>query len=99
MDEFKDIFMSRLAEIFEGETQQSIADRLCTVQSNISKWLNGESIPPVSTLFSIAKTYRVSIDWLLGISDVKEVDGVSIEKLTYEQVARMLDQLMKFGLH
>ena len=97
MDEFKDILSSRLAEIFEGETQQSIADRLFTGQSNVSKWLSGESVPPTNTLFLIAKTYKVSVDWLLGISDEKEVDSVSIEKLTYEQVARMLDRLMKYG--
>ena len=62
MDEFKDILSSRLAEIFEGETQQSIADRLYTGQGTVSKWLNGESIPPTSTLFLIAKTYKVSVD-------------------------------------
>lgn len=97
MDEFKDVLPSRLAEIFGDETQQSIADRLYTGQSNVSKWLSGESTPPTGTLFLIAKTYKVSVDWLLGISDEKEVDGVSIEKLTYEQVARMFDRLMKYG--
>ena len=97
MDEFKDILPSRLAEIFDGETQQSIADRLYTGQSNVSKWLNGESTPPTNTLFLIAKTYKVSVDWLLGISNEKEIDSVSIEKLTYEQVARMFDRLMKYG--
>lgn len=97
MDEFKEILSSRLAEIFEGETQQAIAERLYTGQSNVSKWLNGESTPPTNTLFQIAKTYRVSVDWLLGLSDEKEVDSVSIEKLTYEQIAKMINRLMEYG--
>lgn len=97
MDELKDILPSRLSEVFEGETQQVTADKLTTQQGTVSKWLSGQAIPPTDTLLYISKKYRVSIDWLLGLSDEKEIDGVVIEKLTYEQIARIIDRLLEIG--
>ena len=36
----------------------------------------------------------MSIDWLLGISDVRDINGLNINNLTYEQVARIMDKLI-----
>lgn len=97
MDELRDILSCRLSEVFEGETQQVTADKLATQQGTVSKWLNGQAIPPTETLLYISKMYRVSTDWLLGLSDEKEIDGVVMEKLTYEQIARVIDRLLEMG--
>lgn len=87
----------RLAETFEGETQEITSGRLNTTQSNISKWLNGQQTPTTATLYQIARTYNVSVDWLLGLSEVKEIDGVAFDKITYEQAFRFIDRLMKMN--
>ena len=69
MAELKDILPERLAEVFSGEIQQITAEKLNVVQSSVSKWLRGEAVPPTETLLYIAKKYRVSADWLLGLSN------------------------------
>lgn len=97
MAELKDILPGRLAEVFQGETQQTTATKLDTVQSNVSKWLSGDSTPPTETLLYIAQKYRVSVDWLLGLSEEKAVDSISIENLTYEQIALVLHRLIELG--
>jgi len=91
-------FTERLAETFKGDNTQLVtANKLHVVQGNISKWLRGESVPTAETLLLIAKTYRVSVDWLLGLSDQKVVDSVCVEHLTYEQIALILHRLIELG--
>jgi len=97
MAELKEILPGRLAEVFQGETQQVTADKLFTQQGTVSKWLHGDAIPPTETLLYIAKKYRVSVDWLLGLSEEKEVDSISIKNLTYEQIALVLHRLIELG--
>lgn len=97
MDDLKDIIKNRLSEAFRGDTQDVSARKLNTTQGNVSKWVNGQQIPTSDMLREISKAYKVSVDWLLGISDQKEIDGVVLEKLTYEQVARIIDRLIELG--
>ncbi len=97
MDDLKDIIKSRLSETFQGDTQEMTARKLNTTQGNISKWVNGQQVPTSDMLREISKAYKVSVDWLLGLSDQKEIDGVVLEKLTYEQAARIIDRLIELG--
>jgi transcriptional regulator with XRE-family HTH domain len=97
MEELKDILPRRLAEIFKDETQQVTAEKLDTVQGTISKWLTGGSFPPSEMLFTIAKKYKVSVDWLMGLSDEKEVGAVNVKKLTYEQISLVIHRLIELG--
>ena len=85
----KELLKARLAETFENDTQEVVARKLMTTQGNVSKWLNGQ-IPTTDNLLSISKAYKVSVDWLLGISDEKEIDGGVLEKLTYEHALEAL---------
>ena len=94
MDDIKEIVAKRLTELFGDETQEITANRLRTVQSNISKWKRAEQLPTTDTLYTIAKVYEVSIDWILGISDVRDINGLNIDDLTYEQVVRIMDKLI-----
>lgn len=91
------LFICRLKEIFGTETQNQTADKLNTSQSNVNKWVNGTGFPTAETLFFIAKVYKVSIDWLLGLSESREIDGMDPSLLTYEHAVLMLDELMKNG--
>lgn len=92
-----DILKKRLSETFKGDTQDVVARKLNTSQGNVSKWVSGQQIPTTDYLFSISEAYKVSIDWLLGRSDGKEIDGVVPDKLSYEQVAKVIDRLFEFG--
>lgn len=97
MDETREIMKARLQETFRNDTQETVARKLITSQSNVSKWLNGQ-MPTTDNLISISKAYKVSVDWLLGISDEKEIDGVVLEKMTYENTARIIDKLIEWGI-
>lgn len=95
MAELNEILQERLTMTFSGETQEVTANRLNTTQGNVSKWKSGQQVPTTDMLYVISKTYKVSVDWLLGISDEPEIDGLVLEKLTYEQAAKVLDRLIK----
>ena len=95
MNSLKDITKLRLSETFHGDTQEVIAKKLNTTQGNVSKWVNGQQIPTPEMLHDISKIYKVSVDWLLGISDEREIDGIALEKLTYEQVARIITDALR----
>lgn len=92
-----DLLRSRLSETFKGDTQPVVARKLNTSQSNVSKWMSGQQVPTTDNLLLISKAYNVSIDWLLGISEEKEIDGVVLDKLSYEQIAKVLDRLFELG--
>ncbi len=93
----KDLIAKRLSEIFQGESQTVIAKKLNTSQSNVSKWITGDQLPTTDCIISISKLYKVSVDWLIGLSDKRDINDIDYEKLTYEQAARVLDFLIKKG--
>lgn len=97
MIDLRTVLPERLKEVFQGETQETSARKLSTVQGTISKWLCGEAVPPTETLLLIAEAYNVSVDWLLGLSDQRKIDGIAYEKITYEQAIRVIDHLLASG--
>ena len=69
MTDLKEILKNRLTETFAEDTQEVTARKLNTTQGNVSKWVNGQQVPTADMLRDISKAYKVSVDWLLGISD------------------------------
>lgn len=53
--------------------QQEIADYLHIKQTTYSKYELGKINIPIETLMKLADYYNVSIDYLLGRSDKKEI--------------------------
>lgn len=75
------VFATRLREIMKerGENQTSLADKITsqyvTIQrQTISLYMNGQSKPDTERLTAIAKVLNISVDWLLGLSEVKSTD-------------------------
>lgn len=95
MNDLKEITKDRLSKTFIGDTQEVTARKLNTSQGNVSKWVNGTQIPTPDMLLEISKAYKVSVDWLLGISEQREIDGLVVEKITYEHIAKVLDRLIE----
>ena len=52
-----------------GMNQSQIADLLNTTQQQYSKYENGIQEIPVHHLITLAKLYKVSTDFLLGLTD------------------------------
>lgn len=63
------ITLERIKELKGNDSQEVFAQKIHTTQSNISKMLKGMTPPSAATLTELAKTYHVSVDWLLGLSD------------------------------
>ncbi len=58
----------------KGLTQISLQMQTGIEQALLSKFENGERIPPTETLLRLAEFYDVSIDYLLGRTDNPEVN-------------------------
>lgn len=98
MATWQEIIPERLQITFSGEPQRVTASNLKVEQTTISKWINGKNVPTIDLLIIISKIYHVSLDWLLGLSEKKEIDEIPIEKLTYEQTALVLHRLLEMGI-
>lgn len=70
------IFVSRFKQLFpESATTVMIADILSEddyviTRQSVGNWLNG-TMPHAEQLKRISQTFNVSVDWLLGISDIR----------------------------
>lgn len=87
----------RLSEVFMSEKQETTANRLNVEQGTVSKWKTGRQIPNPETLVMIADMYDVSLDWILGLSDVKERNSLSSDRISYAQVISVLDRLFNLA--
>lgn len=70
------MYYSRLKDIREDNdlTQSEIAKILFTSQRQYSRWETGFSEIPVSILVLLANYYDVSLDWLTGRTNKKDVN-------------------------
>ena len=49
----------------KGYTQQEVAESLYVTQKTVSRWENGEGIPDINIIVSVAEFYEVTVDELL----------------------------------
>ncbi|MBQ2939639.1 MAG: helix-turn-helix transcriptional regulator [Clostridia bacterium] len=68
--------MKRLKELRKAKrlTQVSVQMKLGVEQALLSKYENGERVPPTETLLRLAEFYEVSIDYLLERTDNPNVN-------------------------
>ena len=85
----------RICEVFDGFTQDEVADTLHISQSAVSKLRSGQQLPTTDQLINIADTYNVSVDWLLGRSDVKNIE--TSNELSYAAAVEALIDLKGNG--
>lgn len=52
-----------------GWSQTKLADELFVSQDTISLWELGKSLPDILNLIKLAKLFKVSTDYLLGLVD------------------------------
>lgn len=97
IENLNSIVGQRLSEVFMSEKQETTANRLNVEQGTVSKWKTGRQIPNPETLVMIADMYDVSLDWILGLSDVKERNSLSSDRISYAQVISVLDRLFNLA--
>ncbi len=74
MDHVTETFSKRLKELRNGESQEIAAKNIGISRGALSYYESGERKPDINILYSIAKYYGVSTDYLLGLSDTKQMN-------------------------
>ena len=74
-------------------TQAELARILGISRSGVNAWEMGLSIPSTQYVVALAKTFKVSADYLLGIEDTSTI---SVKGLTEKQVSVVLDVIQCF---
>lgn len=69
-------------------TQAQLAQRLGLTKSVISAYENGLRMPSYDVLISIAKTFKVTTDYLLGLEYKQEID---LSGLTESEISALLN--------
>lgn len=101
-DKTTDITLERIMQLKGNDSQEAFAKKIKSTQSNVSKMLNGTP-PSAATLKTLADVYKVSVDWLLGLSDEKEIGGsgqsrnLTSSNLTYADAMAVLELLHRKG--
>ena len=90
---------SRLKELFEGQTQNVVAKKIGIQQPAVSKLVTNEGqLPALDTLYHIAKEYDVSVDWILGLTDVRKPEEIKrTTEVTYAVAFETLYHMMLCG--
>ncbi|MBQ3546504.1 MAG: helix-turn-helix transcriptional regulator [Lachnospiraceae bacterium] len=91
-----DIIRARLKEAFGRDSQETVGKKLNMTQGNVSKLLSGTQQPTLETIYHVSEIYGVSVDWLLGLSDKKEIHKLC-EGTTYATAVRNLHELIRHG--
>ena len=90
--------MNRIKELrVENELLQSdLASRLKVRQNTVSNWETGRSEPDQDALREMSKIFDVSIDYILGNTDIKKpLTSEDMSGLTEKQIRilQMMDQM------
>lgn len=60
----------------KGNTQEQLALHLGISQQSVGKWERGEGYPDITLLPAIASYYNVSVDNLLGVSEIEKQEKI-----------------------
>lgn len=74
-ENFKSEMAKTLSGLFSGHSQQQVANSLGVSAQAVNGWLQGTCPPGIPMLMKISAVYGVSVDYLLGLSKQKSVDG------------------------
>ena len=87
---------SRIMEVTVGIPQRKLAGELHMTQGNVSKMLKTEQMPQLDAIYYISEKYGVSADWLLGLSEVKEISAPKKET-TYSTAVEAIVDMERCG--
>lgn len=90
----------RLLRTRFGYSQAALAEKLSVSRMAYTQYESGHREPSVATLIILAKTYNISVDFLLGISDLSRLPALSPqEKILLSQLDRLADERRQQVFH
>jgi transcriptional regulator with XRE-family HTH domain len=89
-------FKNRLKQLREekGMIQKELAEKIGVTRNSITAYENGNREPDLEKIINLAKIFDVSIDYLVGVSDIKKRDShffVAVEKLKNISLKELLE--------
>lgn len=79
----------------KGYTQEEVAKHLYVTQKTVSRWENGEGIPDINIITSVAEFYEITVDELLkGERNTKEQSGFTTKQKTKSRSKLVENQLL-----
>lgn len=89
----------RMKEVREknGLTQSALAKKLNISRSAVNAWEMGVSIPSAQYLVELSKLFKVTTDYLLGLSTEELVDISFLEEEEKKLLYGFLDYFKKYG--
>ena len=74
-------------------TQKQIADRIGLAISAVSSYESNSRYPSYDVLVKLSRIFHVSTDYLLGITDTRNVDVTGLNDNEIELVSQLVDML------
>lgn len=74
-------------------TQKQVADRIGLAISAVSSYESGTRYPSYDVLVKLARIFHVSTDYLLGMTDTRNVDVTGLNDSEIELVSQLVDML------
>lgn len=76
-------------------TQEKVGELVNMSQRSVANWESGERCPSIPTLIELSEKFNVSIDYMLGCSDVpekaKKQPAVQDDELLSKVISRLRD--------
>lgn len=74
-------------------TQKQVADRIGLAISAVSSYESGTRYPSYDVLVKLARIFHVSTDYLLGMTDKRNIDVTGLSDNEIELVSQLVDML------
>ena len=74
-------------------TQKQVADRIGLAISAVSSYESGTRYPSYDVLVKLARIFHVSTDYLLGITNIRNIDVTGLRDNEIELVSQLVDML------
>lgn len=76
-----------------GWTQSELARRMGVTRNGINSWEQGLSMPSLSSLVELAKTFSVTTDYLLGLEHLQTINVSGLSERDVAILAEISERL------
>ena len=74
-------------------TQKQVADRIGLAISAVSSYESGTRYPSFDVLIKLARIFHVSTDYLLGITDTRNIDVTGLSDKNIDLISQLVESL------
>ena len=82
-----------------GMTQTELAKRLGITRSSVNAWEMGISTPSTQYIVELARLFKVSTDYLLGVASSATVNVSGLTEKDIQLVCALVEHLREKGKH